>query len=238
MGTTHSNAAQKFLADIEKSEWHDQTLWGVRMKRDFQAKGQEDWEMLRDRASEIKSHTLRNLDAYLEEFVERATGNGIVVHRVKDALEFNETVLNILKVRGVRKLVKSKSMLTEECGMPPFLEDNGIDVVETDLGEYIIQQMKMRPSHIVMPAIHLTKEDVGKLFVARLGSEEGNNDPTYLTHCARKHLRKEFMTADAGMTGVNFAIAGTGEIVVCTNEGNADLCASVPKLHRSWVWKK
>lgn len=140
-------------------------------------------------------------------------------------------MLGILRDHGVKKMVKSKSMLTEECEMNPYLEQHGIDVVETDLGERILQLMHQKPSHIVMPAIHITQEEVGKLFEKEIGSQPGNYDPTYLTYCARQSLRNEFLTADAGMTGANFGVAETGEIVVCTNEGNADMATSVPKLH-------
>ena len=122
-------------------------------------------------------------------------------------------------------------MLTEECGMNPYLERNGIDVVETDLGERILQLMHQKPSHIVVPAIHITQEEVGRLFEDKLGSEKGNYDPTYLTYQARLSLRNEFMTAGAGMTGANFGVAATGDVVVCTNEGNADMSTSMPKLH-------
>ena len=119
----------------------------------------------------------------------------------------------------------------KECELNPYLENNGIEVVETDLGERIIQYLGQRPSHIVMPAIHLTQQEVGELFEDRLGSEKGNSDPTYLTYCARKSLRNEFLTAEAGLTGVNFGIAETGEFVICTNEDNADMSTSIPKLH-------
>src|SRR5574344_439575 len=115
--------------------------------------------------------------------------------------------------------------------MNPYLEQHGIEVVETDLGERIIQLMHSKPSHIVMPAIHITQEEVGQLFEKELGSEKGNYDPTYLTYQARLSLRNEFITADAGMTGANFGVASTGDIVVCTNEGNADMSPSMPKLH-------
>ena len=231
MGTRHSKAAGGFLKDKARSQWHDNTLWGVRVKRDNMSKELPEWEQLRDMASAIKKHTVTNLAHYLEEFERNALENGIHVHWAKDAEEFNGMVLGILRDHKVRKLVKSKSMLTEECEMNPYLETNGIEVVETDLGERIIQLLDQKPSHIVMPAIHLSKEEVGELFEERLGSEKGNSDPTYLTYCARESLRNEFLTADAGLTGANFGIASTGEIVICTNEGNADMSTSVPKLH-------
>ena len=231
MSTRHSKAAKQFLKKGEKAQWQDNTLWGVRVKRDRMAKGLDEWESLRNAASDIKKHTLSHLDIYLEKFASNAEANGINVHWAKDADEFNAIVLDILQSHDVRKLVKSKSMLTEECEMNPYLEGHGIEVVETDLGERIIQLLDQKPSHIVMPAIHLTQEEVGELFEKELGSEKGNSNPTYLTYCARESLRNEFLTADAGLTGANFGVAETGEIVICTNEGNADMSTSVPKLH-------
>ena len=156
MGTRHSKAAGGFLKDKARSQWHDNTLWGVRVKRDNMSKELLEWEQLRDMASAIKKHTVTNLAHYLEEFERNALANGIHVHWAKDAEEVNGMVLGILRDHKVRKLVKSKSMLTEECEMNPFLETNGIEVVETDLGERIIQLLDQKPSHIVMPAIHLS----------------------------------------------------------------------------------
>lgn len=231
MATKHSKAASQFQKNTSRAEWHDNTLWGVRVKRDRMSGAIPEWEQLRDMASSIKTHTLSQLDVYLEQFAENAEKNGVIVHWAKDAEEFNSIVSEVLKSHDVHKLVKSKSMLTEECEMNPYLETHGIEVVETDLGERIIQLMDQKPSHIVMPAIHLTQEEVGELFEKELGSEKGNSDPTYLTYCARESLRNEFLTADAGLTGANFGIAQTGEIVICTNEGNADMSTSVPKLH-------
>ena len=121
-------------------------------------------------------------------------------------------------------------MLAEECGLNEYLEDKGIEVVESDLGERILQLMHKRPSHIVLPAIHIRKEEIGELFVKEMGTEPGNNDQTYLTHAARKNLRHKFIEAEAAMTGANFAVASTGECVVCTNEGMPDMGTSQPKL--------
>ncbi len=231
MSTKHSKAAELFLKNADKAKWHDATFWSVRAKRDVQAHQLDEWEALRETASQIKKHTISHLDHYISQFAENAERNGVIVHFAKDADEFNSMVLNILNDHQVKKLVKSKSMLTEECEMNPYLEQHGIEVVETDLGERIIQLMHSKPSHIVMPAIHITQEEVGQLFEKELGSEPGNNDPTYLTYCARMSLRNEFVTAQAGMTGANFGVAATGDIVVCTNEGNADMSTSMPKLH-------
>ena len=232
MSTTHSKAAKLFLRDQQYARWHDATFWAVRTKRDNMAQSLDEWEQLREKASQIKRHTITHLDEYLDEFATNAERNGAIVHWAKDAQEFNEIVYALLYSHGVKKLVKSKSMLTEECEMNPYLEKRGIEVVETDLGERIIQLKGQKPSHIVMPAIHLNHDDVGELFEQKgISNEPGNHDPTFLTYRARLSLRNEFLTADAGMTGANFGIAKTGDIVVCTNEGNADMSTSCPRLH-------
>jgi L-lactate dehydrogenase complex protein LldF len=232
MSTQHSKAAKEFLKNPSYEQWHDATFWAVRSKRDAMAQGLAEWEQLREKASAIKRHTITHLDEYLEQFASNAEKNGVIVHWARDAQEFNEIVYGILKDHHVKKMVKSKSMLTEECEMNPYLEAKGIEVVETDLGERIIQLKGQKPSHIVMPAIHLSHDDVGELFEEKgISTEKGNHDPAYLTYRARLSLRNEFLTADAGMTGANFGIAATGDIVVCTNEGNADMSTSCPQLH-------
>ncbi|WP_419770903.1 MAG: lactate utilization protein B [Candidatus Marinarcus sp.] len=227
----HPQEASKFVANDARMHWHDKALWFVREKRDLASKGIPEWEKLREYAHVIKTHTMSKLDYYLEEFEKNALAKGIEVHWAKDAQEHNEIVYNILKNNNVKKLVKSKSMLTEECHLNPYLEQRGVEVIDTDLGERIVQLRQETPSHIVLPAIHLKKEDVAQTFHTFLNTDANNADPTYLTRAARESLRKEFLTADAGLTGVNFAIAQTGGIVVCTNEGNADMGASLPKLH-------
>ncbi len=227
----HSDNAAKFVANDERMHWHDQALWFVREKRDKASKSIPEWEQLREYANQIKTHTMANLDKYLLEFEKNATEKGITVHFACDAQEHNEIIHKILSENNVKKIVKSKSMLTEECHLNPYLESRGIEVIDTDLGERIVQLRNEPPSHIVLPAIHLKKSDVSDTFHEKLGTQKGNYDPTYLTRAARAALREDFLTVDAGLTGVNFAIANTGGVVVCTNEGNADMGASVPKLH-------
>ncbi len=229
--SSHPINAKKFVANDERMHWHDKALWFVRAKRDLASKSLPEWEELRAYANTIKTHTMANLDKYLLEFEKNANAKGITVHWAKDAQEHNKIAYKLLKKHNVKKLVKSKSMLTEECHLNPFLESRGIEVIDTDLGERIVQLRKETPSHIVLPAIHLKKSDVSDTFHEKLGTEKGNYDPTYLTRAARASLREDFLSADAGMTGVNFAIANTGGVVVCTNEGNADMGASLPKLH-------
>ncbi|MBA3314839.1 MAG: lactate utilization protein [Planctomycetaceae bacterium] len=229
--TAHPHQAAKFVANTERAHWHDQSLWFVRVKRDRMAHAVPEWETLRELASQIKQHTLSRWPEYLEEFERNATRLGAVVHWARDAAEHNRIVLELLQKHGAKQVVKSKSMLTEECHLNPFLERHGIEVVDTDLGERIVQLRGEHPSHIVLPAIHIRKEEVGECFHEHLGTPAGESDPKRLTEAARQHLREKFLAADAGITGVNFAVAETGGIVVCTNEGNADLGASLPKLH-------
>ena len=227
----HPAAAHEFVTNKERSHWHDQALWFVRNKRDKQARSVPEWEYLRSLASQIKSRTIANLDQYLEEFERNATALGATVHWATDGDEHNAIVLEILRKHETQRIIKSKSMLTEECGLNHFLEDNGVEVVDTDLGERIVQLRGESPSHIVLPAIHIKKEEVGDTFHEHLGTEAGASDPKYLAEAARGHLRSKFLAGEVGITGVNFAVAETGGFVVCTNEGNADLGASLPRVH-------
>ncbi|HET9796583.1 MAG TPA: lactate utilization protein B [Gemmatimonadaceae bacterium] len=227
----HAASAAAFTADVARTTWHDESLWFVREKRDRAAASVPEWEALRARASAIKEHALTHLDEYLAKFEDNAVRNGMRVHWARDAEEHNLIVHGILDAAGARRLVKSKSMLTEECGLNPYLEARGIEVIDTDLGERIVQLRGEGPSHIVMPAIHLRKEEVGDTFHATLGTPAGLDDPTALAAVAREHLRARFLAADATLTGMNFAIAETGGFVVCTNEGNADLGMALAPIH-------
>ncbi len=228
---SHPEAAARFAANEARAAWHDQALWFVRTKRDRAAHRLPEWEALRASAAEIKAHTLDHLGAYLEQFERAAIARGAQVHWARDAAEHNRIVAGILAAHGVRRAVKSKSMLTEECGLNPFLAARGVEVVDTDLGERIVQLRREPPSHIVFPAIHLRRGEIGALFHEQLGSPAGLDDPDALTAVARTHLREKFLAAEAGITGVNFAVAETGGFVVCTNEGNADLGTALPPLH-------
>ena len=164
MSTEHSRRAKEILKNHDKITRHDKTFWGVREGHDRMMHGLPEWESLRDHASQIKMHTITHLADYLEQFSTQLESRGVIVHWAKDADELNATVYDILKSHQVTKMVKSKSMLTEECGLNPYLISRGIDVVETDLGERILQLMHRKPAHIVMPAIHITKEEVAECF--------------------------------------------------------------------------
>jgi L-lactate dehydrogenase complex protein LldF len=228
---THPENAAEFLKDSQKSKWHDETLWFVRDKRDKVSKGIPEWEQLRELASGIKDNVLANLANYLEEFERNTTKNGIIVHWAADSEEHNRLVLEILQQQNCTAVVKSKSILTEECHLNPYLEKHGVEVVDTDLGERIVQFLNQPPSHIVLPAIHLKKGEISELFHEKLHTEKGNEDPAYLTQAARVHLREKFFAAKVAITGVNFGIAETGEFVVCTNEGNADMGVHLAQVH-------
>jgi L-lactate dehydrogenase complex protein LldF len=227
----HAANSAEFNKDVDRVDWHDETLWFIRQKRDKSSKQIPEWEALREAASQIKNHTLSNLYQYLLDFEKNASANGIHIHWAKDDKEHNEIVYQLLKKNEITQMVKSKSMLTEECHLNDYLEKKGIEVIDSDLGERIVQLAKETPSHIVLPCIHKKKEEIGELFHEYLGTPKGNSDPQLLTEAARTHLRDTFLTRKAALTGVNFAIAETGEIVVCTNEGNADMGAHLADIH-------
>jgi L-lactate dehydrogenase complex protein LldF len=227
----HATLAEKFNRDEQRVDWHDKTLWFVREKRDKAAWQLPEWEQLRERASQIKSNVLSNLHDYLLEFESNAIKNGVTVHWAETPEEHNEIVRSIIAKHNTNKIVKSKSMLTEECHLNDYLQQHGIDVVDTDLGERIVQLAGEPPSHIVLPCIHWKKEEIGELFHKHLGTPKGNADPQLLTNAARLHLREKFLTSKIAITGVNFAVAETGEFVICTNEGNADLGVQLADVH-------
>jgi len=228
---SHASLANRFLSEPGRSAWHDDALWFVREGRDRAVRKVAEWDDLVALAAQVKAHALANLPEMLEGFEHEAVRRGAVVHWASDAEEHNRIVCGLLEERQVQRVAKSKSMLTEECRLNPYLEARGIEVFDTDLGERIVQLRKEPPSHIVLPAIHLKKEEVGALFHEQLGTPEGLSRPEPLVEAARGDLRRRFLAAQAGITGVNFGIAETGGIVVCTNEGNADLGTSLPPLH-------
>jgi L-lactate dehydrogenase complex protein LldF len=189
-----------------------------------------EWEELRDRAHHIKHRTIQRLAEYLEEFERNAASNGVHVLWAETAREANELVGHIARQRNARRIVKSKSMVTEEIGLNDYLEKQNIEVVETDLGEYIVQLNNEPPSHITAPALHLSRSQIGKLFASKLQTEY-TDDPAELTGIARNILREKFFSAQIGISGANFFIADTGSIVIVENEGNARFVTTVPKTH-------
>lgn len=235
MSARFDRSARQRLASSEALAQHDTAVYDLRIRRDAAVAEVPDWDALRDQAAAIKAHTLDHLDEYLERFEMRATAAGAVVHWAADAAAHNRIVLDLLQARGARRVVKSKSILTEECGLNARLEAAGLEVVDTDLGERITQLGGEPPSHIIVPAVHRTRQEIGALFHRKMGTPVGESDPKRLTELARRDLRPRFLAADAGITGVNFALAESGSIVIVTNEGNADLGMSLPPLHIACV---
>ena len=185
----------------------------------------EEWKA---RASKIRQHTIENLDSYLEQFADNVRKNGGNIHFAatdKDALDY---IKEVVKAKDTHSIVKSKSMVSEEMHLNKVLEEEGIRMVETDLGEYIIQLANETPSHIIVPAIHKNKEQVAELF-SKVAGKELPSDPHELTSFARRTLREEYFKAEVGITGCNFAIAESGSFVLVTNEGNARMSSTLPR---------
>jgi len=193
-----------------------------------------DWKERRQRAHAVRADVISRLDEYLERFIEKAIGNGIIVHRANDAAEAINIISKIVGATGqspLPKLIaKSKSMVSEEINLNHALEAAGHRVIETDLGEYIVQLRGEKPAHIITPAVHLRRHQVGQLFHEKLGIPYTEDIPT-LTNTARKVLREVFLTADVGVSGVNFGVAETGALCIVTNEGNGRMVTTLPPIH-------
>ena len=199
-------------------------------KRQSAVAGFADFEALRSYCAAVKAHTLAYLDHYLEQLTASVEALGGTVHFAADGSEAVRIVTALAEAKGVRKVVKSKSMLSEEIHLNEALEAKDITALETDLGEYILQIDGDVPSHIIGPAIHKTKEQVTRLFHDKLGTPEDADIPT-LTAAARRLLREHFLTADMGISGVNFAVARSGTVVLVENEGNIRFTTSLPRIH-------
>lgn len=192
--------------------------------------GEANWQALRQAGHDLKLHTLTHLDEYLTQVEQRVTEAGGIVHWASDAEHARAILLALAKERAVKKVVKVKSLVSEEIELNHALADNGIAAFETDLGEYIVQMTGERPSHITAPALHLTRYDIAKLFHDKLGVD-APPDPVTLTEIARAKLREEFLSADMAISGGNFLVAETGTLVLVTNEGNGRMCTSLAPIH-------
>lgn len=199
-------------------------------KRQAAVDTQPEWEAMRTRAAEIKRGVLADLGTHLETFTENVRALGVKVHFAKDREEACKILGELAESVSAQTIVKAKSMTTEEIGLNQVLEDRGMSPVETDLGEYIIQLAGELPSHIIAPAIHKTRGQVGQLFQAELG-EEYTDDVHELAAVARRVLRQTFADADMGVTGVNFGVVETGSVLLVENEGNIRLSSSLPRMH-------
>jgi L-lactate dehydrogenase complex protein LldF len=193
-----------------------------------------DSDALRDHAKRIKEHTLAHLDRYLEQLETSVRQRGGHVHWAATAEDARHIVTDIARRAGARRVVKSKSMTTEEVHLNPALEAAGLEVTETDFGEFIIQLAGERPSHLVAPAVHHTRESIARI-LSRVAGETLPDDPVVLARTGRRLLRDKFAAADLGITGANFAVAQTGTIVLVTNEGNGRLTTTCPRIHVALV---
>lgn len=232
-----SEAAQKFIRNSKLKAFdkdHRKTInYNMGKYHETVDKGMQqyaDLETARQRAANLKRKAINDLDKYLIEFEQNFTVNGGKVLWAVDAQEANNEILRIFQQKGIQKVVKSKSMTTEELDLNAFLERNGIESLETDLGEFIVQLAGEKPYHIVTPAMHKSKEDVAQLFHEKFDWEQ-NLSPQEMTAKVRHKLRDRFYSADAGITGANFLVADTGSIALTENEGNGILSMAFPKLH-------
>jgi L-lactate dehydrogenase complex protein LldF len=232
-----SNAAAEFLRDaVTKSAdlAHRKIIrHGIDKYNEASERGRarfSDWQAARQRCHDIKSEAVNHLDRYLLEFEEKIKARGGHVFWAENSEEARAYITELAKKRGVRTIVKSKSMVAEEIHLTPALEKEGMQVFETDLGEFIVQLRNEPPYHIVTPAMHLTRDQISALFKEKLGGSD-SDDPPELVSVARRWLRQAFFAADMGISGANFLVADSGMIAITTNEGNADLGMSLPRIH-------
>ncbi len=223
--------AAKALKDPQLRRNFKRAMSGLVAKRLNVFPNASEFEGLREQASAVRRKTLSRLPELLELLEFNCERNGIRVHWAETTEEANRIVLDIANEAEVRLAVKGKSMVSEEMGLNAFLEEHGIEAIESDLGEYIIQVDKELPSHIIMPAIHKNLEEISKLFQEKVDSNSTSETAEEMTATARKILRKKFHDADMGLSGVNFAVAETGTLCLVENEGNGRFCTTLPKIH-------
>lgn len=220
--------ARRLTADLRHRQLVHTALSNYAVKRDEKKALFQDWTAGRQTAATIKWEAVHGLDSHLEQLARRLEARGTKVHWARDAAEARTVIIDILRQRQARSVVKSKAMTAEEIHLNDALEKAGCEVVESDLGEFIVQLRGEPPYHIVFPAMHLTRGEISELFQQKLGTPP-TDQPEELTAIARRHLRQKYVRADAGITGANFAVAETGMIAVTENEGNARLTAALPR---------
>jgi len=234
--TSHAFAgsARVALEDVTLQRALGRARGGFIDKRRLAVERLPEFDSLRAAAREIKEHTLSHLDWYLERFERQVIANGGRVHWARTPREACDIVRRICRDAGASRVIKGKSMVGEEVALNDALEADGLDVVETDLGEYIIQLAKEPPSHIIAPAVHKTRDQITELFYAHHARHGRNRRVTEIADIvdeARAVLRKAFLSADVGITGANFLVAETGGNIIVTNEGNGDLSSTLPRVH-------
>ena len=220
--------ARVMAADLRHRKIIRTALTNYEIVRDKRKASFQSWESARQAAAETKWEAVNHLDKYLQEFVAKIEARGTKVHWASTGAQAREIILQIVREKNARTIIKSKAMTSEEVHLNEALNHAGLEVVESDLGEFIVQLRHETPYHIVFPSMHLTRGDIQELFQRELGNAP-SDDPQELTMIARRALRKKYLTADIGFTGANFAIAETGMISITENEGNARLTAALPK---------
>jgi L-lactate dehydrogenase complex protein LldF len=221
--------ARRITRDLRHRQLIQTALRNYEEVRDRTRAAFTDWNSARQAAAEAKWEAVNHLDNYLEQLEQNLVTNGVRVHWAADGDSARKIILGIIRDRKARSIIKAKSMTSEEIHLNEALEAEGYAVVESDLGEFIVQLRKEAPYHIVFPAMHLTRGEISELFARELGSQRSNN-PEDLTMIARRVLRQKYITADIGLTGANFAVAETGMISITENEGNARLTAALPRV--------
>jgi L-lactate dehydrogenase complex protein LldF len=220
--------AKRVAGDLRHRGLIQTALGKYEAARDLQKASFQDWQGARQAAAERKWEAINHLDTYLEEFATKMEARGTRVHWASTGEQARQIILDLLRDKGAKSIIKSKAMTAEEIHLNDALEKAGYSVVESDLGEYIVQLRNEAPYHIVFPAMHLTRGEISSLFAEKLGSAPTDN-PEDLTMIARNVLRDKYITAEVGITGANFAVADTGMISITENEGNARLTAALPR---------
>jgi len=226
-----ADRAHTALNDAKLRKNFRRAMDGLMAKRAAQFPDPAAWDELRARGAAVRARALAKLPELLRQLEANLTANGIQVHWAETTAEANAIVLGILAAHDARLVIKGKSMVTEEMHLNAHLEANGVEAVESDLGEYIIQLAGQAPSHIVMPCIHMNKGEIAELFADNIENQPYTEDVDALTAAARRVLRERFASAEAGISGVNFAVAETGTLVLIENEGNGRMSTTLPPLH-------
>ncbi|HTV39161.1 MAG TPA: LutB/LldF family L-lactate oxidation iron-sulfur protein [Candidatus Sulfotelmatobacter sp.] len=225
-----SESARRYTADLNHRHFIQKALAGYYVKRDEFKSRFQSWSGARDLASEIKWEAINHLDRYLEEFASKIEARGVKVFWAENAQEARDYIVKVARQNNVRSIIKSKTMTGEEIHLNEKLEEEGFEIVESDLGEYIVQLRQEPPYHFVFPSMHLKRKQISDLFHDKLGAPP-TNEPEELTMTARRVMRQKFCAADMGITGANFVVAETGMISITENEGNSRLTAALPKVH-------
>jgi L-lactate dehydrogenase complex protein LldF len=228
--TAFKASATQYCRDLDHRQRIRKALTGYEAKRDENQARFHDWEGARQVAAEIKYEVINQLDHHLELFERNLQARGVQVHWAGDATEARDCIVRIARENKVHHIIKAKSMTSEEIHLNEALEQNGFDVFESDLGEFIVQLRQEPPYHLVFPSMHLTRYQISETFTAKLGAEPVT-EPEELTLIARRIMRQKFCEADMGISGVNFGVAETGMISITENEGNARLTTSLPRIH-------